>query len=69
MYSVVFADEPASSGYNRHGFTSLSTARNWAVDYLQQQNAIPNNPFDPTLLVVATDGEVLDTMRRWDSRL
>ena len=68
MYSVRFADEPKASGYNRNGFTSLATARDWAIGYLREQNAIPGNPFDPTLLVVASsDGEVLDTLRRWDT--
>lgn len=67
MFSVRFADEPASSGYNRNGFTSLATARDWAVNYLRQQNAIAGNPFDPALLIVSADGEVMDTLRRWDT--
>ena len=69
MFSVRFADEPKSSGYNRNGFSTLNSARSWAVDYLKQQNAIDNNPFDPTLLIVGPNGDVLDELTKADPRV
>ena len=69
MFSVRFADEPESSGYNRKGFTTVNSARSWAVDYLKQQNSIDGNPFDPVLFIVGPSGEVLDELTRADSRV
>jgi len=69
MFSVRFADAPASSGYNRNGFTTIAAARSWAVDYLRQQNTIDSNPFDPTLLIVDASGEVRDQFSREDPRV
>jgi len=68
-FSVRFADEPRNSGYNRTGFSSIETARGWAIDYLRQQKAIENNPFEPVLLVVDGSGQVRDELSVTDSRL
>lgn len=69
MFSVRFADEPPTSGYNRNGFASLDAARAWAIEYLRQQNAIKNNPFVPVLLVVDDNGNVRDDLTRCDPRV